>query len=120
MKRRKFITHAALGGIALFFAPLHKFSREKRQVIQLPQAETHGRHGVFNLTAATGVKRSNGITNLRFQRLFKDGCAPSDQDLCVVSFKHNHNDNVVSFTFSELTDGGYTFHTVDGIPCLLV
>ncbi|UKN02361.1 hypothetical protein K6119_02350 [Paracrocinitomix mangrovi] len=110
MKRRKFLVYSILLGLGLFSAPL-KANASEHVVIPLPEAEEHVRHGNFNLnelkTGLKGLGVPNGVTNVRFQRLYKNGYTESQDDLCIVTFNFDGHVHIVQFKFYELCDKGY-------------
>lgn len=76
-------------------------------IIPLPEAEEHVRHGNLNLHSNSGLTLPNGVSNVQFQRFYKDGIIQSDDDLCVVTFEFENETVVVQFRFSELCEKGY-------------
>ena len=49
----------------------------------------------------------NGVSNVTYQRFYKNGFADSPDDLCVVSFIYNEETVVIQFKFIELCEKGY-------------
>lgn len=106
MKRRKFLIYSFLVGLGLTLSPNTSMAYDKI-VIPLPEAEEHSRHGNFNLTESSNVALPNGVSNLRFQRFYKNGFADSPDDLCLVTFEFNEETVIIQFKFSELCEKGY-------------
>lgn len=76
-------------------------------VIPLPEAENHVRHGNFNLDEMSGLQLPNGVSNVRFQRFYKNGFIEGPDDLCVVTFEYDSETHIVQFKFYELCEKGY-------------
>jgi len=106
MKRRKFLVYSILVSVGMIFTP-HLSVASDNIVIPLPEAEEHVRHGNLNLHANSGLTLPNGVSNVKFQRFYKNGIIQSDDDLCVVTFEFENETVVVQFKFSELCEKGY-------------
>jgi hypothetical protein len=106
MKRRKFLIYSFLVGFGMMLVPTSGLANDKI-VIPLPEAEEHSRHGNFNLTESSNIQLPNGVSNLRFQRFYKNGFADSPDDLCLVTFEFNEETVIIQFKFSELCEKGY-------------
>lgn len=106
MKRRKFLVYSILVGLGMVFTP-QKTLASDNIVIPLPTAEEHVRHGNLNLHNKSGLTLPNGVSNVKFQRFYKNGIIGSDEDLCVVTFEFENETVVVQFKFSELCEKGY-------------
>lgn len=106
MKRRKFLVYSILLGLGVAFAPSNVMANDN-VVIPLPEAENHVRHGDFNLDALSGIQLPNGVSNVRFQRFYKNGFIEGPEDLCVVTFEYENETHIVQFKFYELCDKGY-------------
>lgn len=76
-------------------------------VIPLPEAEAHVRHGSFNLDEISSIQLPNGVSNVRFQRFYKNGFVEGLDDLCVVTFQFENEVHIVQFKFYELCANGY-------------
>ena len=109
MKRRKFLVYSFLLGLGISFNPFTGMAgnEDGAIIIHLPESENHIRHGNFNLTKLSDVHYPNGVTNVRFQRFFKNGFVESSDDLCVVTFEFEGETHIVQFKFFELCEKGY-------------
>ncbi|MCB9224180.1 MAG: hypothetical protein R2780_14010 [Crocinitomicaceae bacterium] len=106
MKRRKFLVYSMLLGLAIIAKPSDLLANDN-VVIPLPEAENHVRHGDFNLDQLSGVQLPNGVSNVRFQRFYKNGFIEGPDDLCVVTFLYENETHIVQFKFYELCEKGY-------------
>lgn len=106
MKRRKFLVHSVLLGLGLFFSPIIT-QAGSTIVIPLPKAEAHVRHGNFNLESINGLQLPNGVSNVRFQRFYKNGFIEGPDDLCIVSFDYQEETHIIQFKFYELCEKGF-------------
>jgi hypothetical protein len=106
MKRRKFLFFSVLVGFGMVFTPAKSFA-SGNIIIPLPDAQEHVRHGNLNLHADSGLSLPNGVSNVKFQRFYKDGMVQSADDLCAVTFEFEDETVVVQFKFSELCERGY-------------
>jgi hypothetical protein len=93
-------------GFGMISLPSTAFSLGN-DVIPLPDAETHVRHGDFNLDDIKGVSLPNGVSNVRFQRFYKNGFVEGPDDLCVVTFEYQDETHIVQFKFYELCEKGF-------------
>ena len=107
MKRRNFLVYSALLGLGLVFAPYKAAAANEGIIIPLPEAEEHVRHGSLNLHDNSGIELPNGVSNVKFQRFYKNGFVESPEDLCVVTFEYENETVIIQFKFSELCDKGY-------------
>lgn len=109
MKRRRFLVYSFLLGLGISFNPVNSLAGNDygEVIIHLPEAESHVRHGNFNLTKLSEVHYPNGVSNVRFQRFFKNGYNESQDDLCVVTFEFEGEMHILQFKFFELCDKGY-------------
>lgn len=104
--RRNFLVYSALLGLGLVFAP-YKAAATDKIVIPLPEAEEHIRHGNLNLHDNSGLELPNGVSNVKFQRFYKNGFMESPDDLCLVTFEYENETVIIQFKFFELCEKGY-------------
>ena len=93
-------------GLVAFAKPIDIFASEYI-TIPLPVAEGHVRNGHFNLDELSGIQLPNGVSNVRFQRFYKNGFIEGPDDLCIVTFVYENETHIVQFKFHELCDKGY-------------
>ena len=98
--------YSLLLSLGMFASPSNLLASDNI-VIPLPEAEAHVRHGSFNLDDLNGMHLPNGVSNVRFQRFYKNGFVEGMDDLCVVTFEFDNETHIVQFKFYELCEQGY-------------
>ena len=76
-------------------------------ILPLPVSENHLTNSSLNIDDQLRRQLPNGVSNVKYQRFYKNGKIVGPDDLCVVTFEYENETIIIQFKFSELCDKGY-------------
>ena len=106
MKSFKLLFYSFLLGFGILTTPNLGYSNGS-VIIPVPESDVCVGHGNVNLDQIEGLTLPKGVSNIQFQRFFKNGFIESPEDICVVTFEYEGVTHIVQFKFYELCEKGY-------------
>ena len=118
MKRRKFLVHTAIGTAALGLAPLSGLAKSfsSNEIVQLPFAASHIRHGLFSPNIAQPIIIDKVLSVFGKQVFYKNGFEESNDDLINFSFQLNEETMCLSCIGDKVYLNENEFNPEPGVP----